>query len=255
MGEADARQAIRRACDHTVIRPAATICLLRDEAEHLEVLMVRRRSKSSFMGGTYVFPGGGLEACDGGTHAAAVIGGEPELIRWRAAAVRELAEEVGIWLTRGDVPAEAIEADDPWSVLDAAGVSIDADSLVYFSNWVTPRQLTIRFDARFFAALAIPGAEAVADESEVFDATWTRPGDALQRHADGEWEVPIPTRAQLELFLTHSDAASLMASLRTMGDVPRVEPNIGIIEGGETGVILPGDVGVPLDTSIDGSGH
>ncbi|NNF62932.1 MAG: NUDIX hydrolase [Acidimicrobiia bacterium] len=225
------------------------------DADQLEVLMVRRRSKSSFMGGTYVFPGGGLEPGDSGPHAVSVLGGDPELLPWRAAAVRELAEEVGIWLTNDEVPPEAVDAEDPWQILARNGVSIDADSLVYFSNWVTPPQLTIRFDARFFAAEALSGSVAVADESEVFDATWITPRAALDRHDAEEWEVPIPTRAQLEVFAKHERVESVLQELRTMESVPRIEPNIGVDPAGGTTVLLPGDAGVPLDRSIEGSGH
>ena len=217
--------------------------------------MVRRRSKSSFMGGTYVFPGGGLEPCDWGTDAATVMGGDAELLPWRAAAARELAEEVGIWLTSDDVPPNAADAEDPWQILARNGVSIDAESLVYFSNWVTPPQLTIRFDARFFAAQAPRGSVAVADEDEVFDATWISPRVALDRHDAEEWEVPIPTRAQLELFANHERVESVLEHLRAMDAVPRIEPNIGVDPEGETTVLLPGDDGVPLDRSIEGSGH
>lgn len=207
------------------------------------------------MGGTYVFPGGGLEPSDSGADAASVLGGDPELLPWRAAAVRELAEEAGIWLTDDDVPPNAAEAEDPWQILSRNAVSIDAESLVYFSNWVTPPQLTIRFDARFFAAKAPARSVAVADESEVFDATWISPRTALDRHDAREWEVPIPTRAQLELFANHERVESVLHHLHALESVPRIEPNIGIDPAGATTVLLPGDVGVPLDRTIEGSGH
>jgi 8-oxo-dGTP pyrophosphatase MutT (NUDIX family) len=63
-------------------RQAATVIVLRGEAERLEVLLVRRNPEARFMGGAWVFPGG------------AVDGGEDH----RVAGVREVAEEAGIAL-------------------------------------------------------------------------------------------------------------------------------------------------------------
>jgi 8-oxo-dGTP pyrophosphatase MutT (NUDIX family) len=64
-------------------RQAATVIVLRGDAEGLEVLLVRRNPEARFMGGAWVFPGG------------AVDGGEDH----RTAGVREVAEEAGVTLT------------------------------------------------------------------------------------------------------------------------------------------------------------
>lgn len=65
-------------------RPAATVVLLRRSGRHnergVEVLMVRRSEKASFMPGVWVFPGGAIEADESAAECAA----------------RELAEEAGI---------------------------------------------------------------------------------------------------------------------------------------------------------------
>src|SRR5579872_4877601 len=71
-------------------REAATVILLRPCAgdvtrDEFELLMVARNPAGRVMGGVWAFPGGALEAGDGR--------GEPGL---RAAAIRELAEEVAI---------------------------------------------------------------------------------------------------------------------------------------------------------------
>ena len=52
-------------------RPAATVLLLRDTAQGLQVLMTRRSMTASFAPGAYVFPGGGIDAADAAAHAHA----------------------------------------------------------------------------------------------------------------------------------------------------------------------------------------
>src|ERR1039458_4923271 len=75
----------------TVPRPAATVILLRGGADAIEVLLVQRNPQSRFMAGAWVFPGGAVDRSEGS--------GDEAL---RAAALRELAEEAGIWLAGAD---------------------------------------------------------------------------------------------------------------------------------------------------------
>src|SRR3954468_18813688 len=104
----------------TVPRQAATVIVLRGGTQRLEVLMAQRTPKARFMGGAWVFPGGAVDAHEG----------EGDISQ-RAAAVREVEEEVGITL------------DDP-------------AALVPFARWITPEEVSIRFDTYFFLAVAPP---------------------------------------------------------------------------------------------------
>ena len=70
--------------------PAATVVLVRDRAEGVETLMLRRNSKIAF-GGMWVFPGGRVEEADG-----AGLASDDEIGTARRAAVREAAEETGL---------------------------------------------------------------------------------------------------------------------------------------------------------------
>src|SRR5438128_3897460 len=82
------------------LRPAATVLLLRDTPQGIEVLMTRRSASASFAPGAFVFPGGVIDA--GETPAQA--------------AVRESFEELGLtldaqslyvlarWITDRDLP-------------------------------------------------------------------------------------------------------------------------------------------------------
>src|ERR1700742_4968004 len=84
--------------------PAATILLLRDAPEGLEVFMVKRHHQVDFVSGALVFPGGKVDKTD---YAAALCdyidGGEgwSEAMRaLGACAIREAFEESGILLAR-----------------------------------------------------------------------------------------------------------------------------------------------------------
>ena len=61
-------QLLHPACPPAPTRLAATVLLLRDTPQGLEVLMTRRSAHASFVPGAYVFPGGGVDASDALNH-------------------------------------------------------------------------------------------------------------------------------------------------------------------------------------------
>ena len=67
--------------------PAASVILLRDGAQGLEVLMLRRTSKASFGPGAWVFPGGRIDPGDGADPTSMEAA--------RQGAARETMEEAG----------------------------------------------------------------------------------------------------------------------------------------------------------------
>mgnify|MGYP002776524839 CR=1 FL=1 len=83
-------------------RAAATVLLLRDSPQGLEVLMTRRSATASFAPGAYVFPGGGIDAADGEAHGhARRRPTQSDLSLTEAiAAIRESFEELGVLLAR-----------------------------------------------------------------------------------------------------------------------------------------------------------
>jgi 8-oxo-dGTP pyrophosphatase MutT (NUDIX family) len=196
---------LNRTGRETVPRQAASIILLRGGAETLEVLLVRRTPLARFMGGVWVFPGGAVDAGEGGGDAA-----------HRIAAVRELREEAGIVL------------DDP-------------TSLVKFSRWITPAEVVIRFDAHFFLAPAPAGQEPRIDGSEIVGHGWFAPAGALAAYERGEIDLVFPTIKQLEQLSAFAGADELLAHARDREVVP-VQPRV--VEHGETArVVLPGELG------------
>src|SRR5437870_8009196 len=87
-------------------RPAATIVVVRDGAEGLEVLLSRRAERGDHNSGAWVFPGGLLDAGDRAAHgccagvddagASERLGLDAQGLDYYVAAVRECFEESGL---------------------------------------------------------------------------------------------------------------------------------------------------------------
>ena len=188
-----------------VPREAATVIVLRGGSETLEVLLVQRTSSARFMGGIWVFPGGAIDAADGEGDVAQ-----------RAAAVRELEEEAGIAI------------DDP-------------GHLVRFSRWITPAEVSRRFDTHFFLAPMPDGQDASIDGAEVVAFGWYTPAAALQAHRAGAIELVFPTIKHLEQLAQFASAEAVLAYARGRAVGP-VQPRV-ISEGEHTRIVLPGEPG------------
>jgi 8-oxo-dGTP pyrophosphatase MutT (NUDIX family) len=188
-------------------RPAATVILLRRGGKHaergIEVLLVQRNPEARFMPGVWVFPGGAVDPADGEGEAA-----------HRAAAVRELAEE--------------------------AGIEVPADELIAYSRWITPKVVPIRFDTRFYLALAPPHSPPEPDGSETVDAGWFEPQAALDSHHSGELSLVFPTIKHLESLVGFANATEALDAARRR-DVKAVEPEV-VGEGEGRRIVLPNEL-------------
>jgi 8-oxo-dGTP pyrophosphatase MutT (NUDIX family) len=189
----------------SVPRPAATVILLRGGPDALEVLLVKRNPASKFMGGAWVFPGGAVDRNDGE--------GQPAL---RAAALRELGEEAGI------------HQDDP-------------DTLIPFSRWITPAAVKIRFDTWFYLTPLPDGATPEIDGSEIVDARWYEPRQALEAAGRGELLLVFPTIKHLEQISPFESAQALMKYAPGREVLP-VQPRV-VLQGETARILLPGEPG------------
>src|SRR5262249_19227610 len=86
--------------------PAATILMVREPAEGLEVFMVKRHHQIDFVAGALVFPGGKVHAGDRDAGLSNVTDGVESWTDDRraiaVATIREAFEESGILLARDD---------------------------------------------------------------------------------------------------------------------------------------------------------
>ena len=187
-------------------RLAATVIVMRGGTDTLEVLLAKRTPAARFMGGAWVFPGGSVSAEDGE--------GQPGL---RAAAIREVAEEVGIAFPAG---AE----------------------LVPFSNWITPEPSSIRFDTWFFLAAAPAGVEPEVDGAEIVEARWFTPQLALTAAERDELLLVFPTIKHLERLSRFASVDELLCHARGQTVEP-VQPQLIDGEGEVARIVLPGEPG------------
>jgi 8-oxo-dGTP pyrophosphatase MutT (NUDIX family) len=259
------------------VRDAATVMILRDGPGGLEVFMLRRNLNSDFVGGAYVFPGGGVDdadrhvdldaVCQGRSDesASAQLGIERGGLAYWVAAVRECFEEAGLLLARpqGQVGGDVIRLDDPEvaerfdrhrlavdrgdrrlvDVCTDEGLQLAVDTIHYFSHWITPVGAPRRYDTRFFVARAPEAQVGLHDDREVIANLWIRPGDALARHRAGEYELIFPTIRSLEAlerFATVDDALTAAAAVEV---VPAILPRIVAEPAGGFRIALPGDPG------------
>jgi 8-oxo-dGTP pyrophosphatase MutT (NUDIX family) len=213
--------------------PAASVLLLRDDP--LEVLMIRRPGRSSFVPNAWVFPGGAVEEGDRSFAKGVVLSAR------RIAGARELFEEAGIWLgapLRDPASKRAALLRGAVGFADLFRESpIDLETLVWTSHWITPVGEPKRFDAYFFLACTDRGAIATFQESEAVDLAWIPPAQAIERHMRGEFPIVFPTLKNLEAIAGFRSAAELLDSRRNV-EVPTFLPRL-VIENGQEKILLP----------------
>ena len=201
-------------------RPAATVLLLRDSAQGIEVLMTRRSLTASFAPGAYVFPGGGIDALDAASHGQALRRStQSDLHLTQAiAAIRESFEELGVLLAyRADqrmATAQDIALLDrrqPFAAqCTALGLKLAADQVYVLAHWITDRDLPKRFDVPFLVARMPEDQTPVADESEQFEPVWVRPADALKRHEAGDFFIIFPTIRTLQRLTPFANVQAVL---------------------------------------------
>ncbi len=229
--------------DPALLRPAATVLLLRDGAGGVEVLMTRRSLTASFAPGAYVFPGGGIDAADAQAHAQATrraTQSDTHLTQ-AIAAIRESFEELGVLLARRSDGTPATAADV--AALDrhasfvpqcaARGLMLAAADVYVLAHWITDRDLPRRFDVPFLVARMPEGQTPVADEAEQFEPVWVRPADALARHAAGQFFIIFPTIRTLERLQKYSDVRSVLADCATEQPLWTSCPRAGWLAGSD----------------------
>ena len=258
---------------------AATVMILKPSQDagvtDIEVLLVLRNRKSSFVPGYYVFPGGSLDAGDfepgmerfvrgiDRTGAARMLSdmSQPEkaLGAW-VAGIRETFEEVGLLIAcRRDGTPVMLRTDEEQKrfeqyrralttgelkfsqMLETEKLILPADGLHYFSHWITPEPFPQRYDVRFFLAVAPAGQSVACDGVELTDYVWMRPSAALKQYESGGIEMVLPQIMTLEELSRFQTIEGALAFARTR-HVPTVLTRIENIDGKAVEVMPDGTV-------------
>ena len=264
---------------NTIPADAATVMLLRPcqdaGVKDIEVLMGLRNSKSSFVPGYHVFPGGSLDPEDyepgierfiqgiGRNQAARILPdmSQPQkaLGAW-VAGIRETFEEVGMLIARKkDGVSVTIRTDEELlrfesyrqalnkgemkfsQIMAAEDIVLSADNLHYFSHWITPELFPLRYDVRFFVTEAPAGQSVVHDGVELIDHIWLRPSVALKDYETGKLGMVLPqimTLVELSRFKTFEE---VIASVREK-NIPAHLTKIKNIDGRDVEVMPDGTV-------------
>lgn len=254
------------------VRPAATVMLIRDRARGgVEVCMLQRNLKSDFVGGAYVFPGGGVDPADGEPEvspyclgrddvgASAALGLPRNGLAFWVAAVRETLEESGLMLAVHP-DGTPVDFDDPrvaarfvehrhavdTSQRRLVEVCADEDlrltlgGMHYVGRWITPPGSPRRYDTRFFLAAAPEGQRPVQDDREVISAEWIAPEEALERHRAAQFPMLPPTVANLRMLAEYTTTTSALDGAAQMGPIHTVAPRI-VSDGDGIRIVMPGD--------------
>lgn len=207
--------------DYPPAVPAATVLLLRDGDEELQVLMLHKTSKIAF-GGMWVFPGGKIDDedyADPDNHDDAA----------RRAAVRETIEE--------------------------AGITIPKEDFSWFSHWTPPPSTARRYATWFFVTSTSEDHEVSVDGGEIQDHQWINPTKALEQHTAGEIDLAPPTWVSLYQLTKFSSASEAHHHLATLE--PRFyQTRLGKDEAGNRIAMWSGDAGYDSwDANRDGQTH
>jgi len=256
------------------VRPAATVMLVRDGDEGLEVFMLRRTLNAAFAGGMYVFPGGRVDDADHGADLEPICDGLDDgpasdilqisrggLAYW-VAAIRECFEEAGVLLARRGSESDAIRFDTAevvagfeqhrarlnsgevsfMEICVAEDLQLITDAIHYVSHWITPVGEVRRFDTRFFLARAPQAQIPLHDNSETIASLWVRPSDALERFRAGELAMIPPTIRNLEFLLPHATADEALRAAAEVGTPPAILPKLRVDDEGRViGIAMPDD--------------
>ena len=242
------------------IQAAATVMLL-DDRPDLHVLMVRRTRRAVFAPDMWVFPGGRVDPQDheenfsqlfiglSDSAASNILDVEHGGLAWWLAACRETLEEAGLLLAADEIHPDVIARvrvavlnDETLfaTLLLKHGIILDASSIEEVARFITPVGAPRRFDARFFVAKAPIDQAPEHDDGEIVDWAWVRPGDALSRWSDGNFDMMSPTVRMLACLTRYRSAEAVMRAARRRLPYRRVRV---VDPSGEYRVVLPGEAG------------
>jgi 8-oxo-dGTP pyrophosphatase MutT (NUDIX family) len=241
--------------------PSATVMIVRDGADGLEVFMLVRNRMVDFASGALVFPGGKVDASDRDPawgELALLDAPHPERSIW-VSALRETFEETGLLLANHSASGDLVDAREAIRITSAAqtaiadgsrrfaeliaaeGLALATQRMVPFAHWITPVTMPKRFDTHFFLAEAPAGQIAVHDGGETVESVWIQPLQAIREAEAGTRTLVPATTANLAKLAKAATVQEAFAQARTSQIVP-ITPTVHKAEGG-VHIRIPADAG------------
>ena len=226
--------------------PAATVVILRDGGDGIEVFMVVRHQEIDFASGALVFPGGKVDAQDSAVDwaelapDAAAAPGRAFMV----AAARETFEEAGLVLARRRGTQAMLGAGETHRLVEmsrarllagettfldlvrAEDLLLATDLMLPFAHWITPERVGKRFDTHFLLVTAPVEQLGAHDGSESVEGFWIAPEQALREAQAGRRTLVLPTQMNLTKLARHASVAEAVAAARASPIVtvtPRIE--------------------------------
>ena len=253
------------------LTPAATVLVLRDSSDGMEVLMVKRSKRPPF-GNLFVFPGGKIDEddasqeiadlCEGvnDKEASSKLGLDSGGLAYWVACIRECFEEVGILLAKKrngeELDLDGAEKEkyknyrelllkneiNLYEICKKEDLILMPSNIAPFSHWITPEIEERRFDTRFFIAYLPSNQTEEHDGNELTHSLWISPKNALEKAFNGELQMIMPTIKNLQQCKDYTSASQLLEDQKklTNKDFPPILPKFFKEDGKWVG-LLPGD--------------
>lgn len=180
------------------IRPAATVVLLRDGADGLEVWLQQRATTLAFAAGMYAFPGGRID--------------DDEDV---SGVVHDVSGERAVWGDDNDAVVREHLAGAVRETWEESGVRLDPAHLFPWGRWVTPAGDTRRFDARFYVTHCPAEQVPRPLTGEVAAGQWFVVRSAVDAFAAGSLPMWPPTIGTLTSLAAFDDVRSALAAAPT----------------------------------------
>lgn len=240
------------------IRKASTVIIVSKTKidqfkQNYKIFMLKRSSESKFMPNAYVFPGGVEEQVDNSKDWTNIFQKNSKNLvpnTSKITGIREVFEESGILLfTKSKIGIENVKQwrDDIHKnsqklieFCEKYECIPDIESLISYSNWLTPKQEKRRYDTDFYITrIDEINSEMIHDGKETTDSQWISPKEALESFEKGNIYLAPPTWYTIREMNQFNDIDELIKFCKTK-EVTKWEPTI---KSSDNNIIiaLPGD--------------
>ena len=209
-------------------KPSASIILLRDGDQGVELFVVRRNQQMRFAAGATAFPGGALDQQD--IDFANRLNSGDEILPFRINAIRELFEETGMLFAADSagnlLSAKAVNNLSHYrellvseqlsfeQFLAQENLTLMTNKLVHFACWVAPEIVEHRFATDFFLAPQPSDQQSEPDTGELDAAYWSPLTVLMNELRNGEISMLFPTEMNCLRLMQHQTVAEIFAAVR-----------------------------------------